>query len=249
MKACTYTNNFQQFSKQYVFGGLDENTTSRIVANIPIKSELEKTLIDEKRLIQVNGNKIVLTPSGTPSQLFNTLKIVSQNPELDYDYVHSNEFIARYGNWTKAQNEWLSGNKSYKEAIRSNKLNPEFFDENLEPKSTLLYSSIPHSTNNPIPQLFKRLSIDLEIKIDDNVDIPQLIFDNIDMFPDYGIKSIDERIDVIMFDESNKAIIDSLIEKESSIRGYYENGKVVIKLSETDIDNLAKQFNYEKICL
>lgn len=226
-----------------------ENDTT-LATNIAEMSDFQKSLIKADRLAIKNNRPIVFAKNMNRSSLFDGLYLHSNNPLQDYEFIQSNDFKSTFGDWHKAQDEWLSGKKTYKQAVRSNKLDESLIDNNLEPLSTVLYpNSSPNKSklsNKDLSKLFDRANTRLKLVINNTKSDRDLILDNYEE-AERLLPNTENLVDTII--SFRPDILNQLRELDNATKSYYQNNEVVYKLDSFELNNILNQLNIKKLCL
>lgn len=216
-------------------------------------SNFEKSLLRENRLSKSNGRYIIEARNKARSKLFDDLYLVSPNPLKDYEYVHSEDFKRHFGDWQKAQYEWLSGQKTWLQAVRSNRLDESLLDENLEPRVQALYPLTPirdtKISNKKLNRLMEKAGIKVKIKLYREKTDEEVILDNFEEAKRLLGQEVDNVVGVIK--SFRPDIINTLRNLDARTKAYYDSKdkSIVYVVDDFELKNLLEQLNIKKLCL
>lgn len=226
---------------------------SELAANILELSEFEKKLLSQNRLSKINGRFVVEAKNGARSKLFDSLYKVSPQPMIDYEYVHSNIFLKNFGNWIKAQEEWLSGKKTWLQAVRSNRIDETAVDENLEPRVQVLYPKLETSENKistkKLTDLFSRAGVNVKIKLRKEKTDKEIVLENIEEAKRLLGQEVDDVVNTVI--SFRPDIVSKLRDIDERTRAYYDSKEksIVYVPHEDELKSLLEQLNIKKLCL
>lgn len=226
---------------------------SELATNIAELSDFEKQLLRDNRLSKKNGRFIVDSKSGARSRLFDGLYVASSQPSKDYEYVHSEDFKRQFGDWQKAQSEWLSGEKSWIQAVRSNRLDESLLDENLEPRVQVLYpqtSTRENKINNKkLNRLMEKAGLSVKIKLAKEKTEDELILDNFEEAKRMLGQEVEDVVGTIK--SFRPDIVDSLRDLDNRTKAYYDSKEraIVYVPDDNEMKSILEQLNIKRLCL
>lgn len=224
-----------------------ELESDTLAANIANRSDFEKQLIKNGRIVYRNNRPFVKAANNNPSKLFEALYNRVSDPLKYYEFVHDHDFIKHFGDWVKAQREWLSGEKTWIQAVRSNGLDETMLDENLEPTIDSLFY-VENDQNKITPGKLKNIlsRVKTTIKIVSTLPMTDrdILFNNREEIrAQFGF--YDE--DIIL--NSRPDIIQWARNLENSTRAWYDGDVINYKPTDEEWESILKRFNIKSVCL
>lgn len=224
-----------------------------LASNIAELSDFEKSLLRDNRLSRKNGRDVVETASGARSRLFDGLYVASNNPMKDYEYVHSNDFTRVFGDWKKAQREWLSGDKTWIQAVRSNRLDESLLDENLEPRVQVLYPNTQTRenkvNNKKLNQLMERAGVGVKIRLQKIKSDEDLIRENFEEAQRLLGQEVEDVVGTIT--SFRPDIVEQLRSLDARTKAYYDSKEkaIVYVPDDNELNSILEQLNAKRLCL
>ena len=223
-----------------------ELESDNVAANIANRSDFEKELIKNDRIVYRNNKPFVRAANNNPSKLFEALYNRSSDPMKEYESVHDHDFIKHFGDWKKAQREWLSGQKTWIQAVRSNGIDETMVDENLEPTIDSIYYTendrgqvTPGKLNNILSRVGTGIKLVSSIPMSDK----DLLFNNQEeITSQFGF--YDE--DLIL--SSRPDIIEWARKLESSTQAWYDGDMINYRPTDKEWESILKRFNIKTVC-
>jgi hypothetical protein len=223
-----------------------ELESDNLAANIANRSDFEKQLIKNGQIVYRNNRPFVKAANNNQSRLWEALYNRSDDPMRDYEMVHNHDFIKHFGDWRKAQAEWLSGEKTWIQAVRSNGIDETMVDDNLEPTIDSIYytesdkgKATQSKLNNILSRVGTSIAIVSSLPMSDQDVLSRNQEEIINQFGFYDQ-------DVIL--STRPDIVSWARKLEDSTQAWYDGDKINYRPSDKEWESILKRFNIKTIC-